>query len=235
MVAIRCPSCKKFCKASAEVCGVCGSSLPVQQTVTVSAPKPSGSSAGARTHVGTKQNVKRLRKVVHFAIGAIILVACLIGVIFGIRRSQVIVPPAPPIVTVEPPHPEGQVPLWKPKTAAEQRKEALEAKKQLAEQHKRSAALDAAHAQAQAWTEQEARKSYAKRLENTLLSENVNADVSAIGKGGSTLQLKWALVSKVMAYQFSNNAPQMFQDMKSLGFRKFVITDGYDETWMWRL
>ena len=103
--------------------------------------------------------------------------------------------------------------LERPKTATELRKEAAEKAK----------------------VDESLRKVYAKTTENMLLGENYNVDVNAVGPKATTLRLKWVFVSKVTAYQFANGDPKMFSAMRQMGFKHFVITDGYEETWTWTL
>lgn len=80
-----------------------------------------------------------------------------------------------------------------------------------------------------------ARVAYAKFTEDNLLAAGYNVDVVAYGPKHKYLKLKWILVSKVTAYQFSHDNSGMWQTMREAGFTKFAITDGYDETWTWDL
>lgn len=50
----------------------------------------------------------------------------------------------------------------------------------------------------------------------------------------TTLRLKWILVSRVVAHQFSQNR-EIWQTMETLGFKRLEITDGYDEQWYWTI
>jgi nucleotide-binding universal stress UspA family protein len=108
----------------------------------------------------------------------------------------------------------------KPKTKAELRVEAAAAKKAAVQQ----ALLD-----------EILRQAFAKDTENRMLANGVDCDVLAIGAHHTTLEYKWALASKVTAYQFQNNNSDMWSTMMHEGFKKFVLTDGYDETWTWDL
>lgn len=74
----------------------------------------------------------------------------------------------------------------------------------------------------------------AKTVENAMLADGYNVDVNAIGTNHTTLRIKWIGVSKVMAYQMSQQ-PETFETARKNGFKKLVITDGYDETWTWTL
>jgi len=84
---------------------------------------------------------------------------------------------------------------------------------------------------------EEARKAYAKTLERNLLDQDMDADVDAIGPGHTTLRLTWVLATKLFVYKFTQSEQTLeeFQDMRALGFKKFVIRDGYDRSWTWNL
>lgn len=79
------------------------------------------------------------------------------------------------------------------------------------------------------------RIAYAKNVEDRMLAQGINCDVVAIGPKHTILRFKWALVSKVTAYQFAHSDTDMWKEMGKLGFAKFTITDGYDESWYWTL
>jgi hypothetical protein len=76
------------------------------------------------------------------------------------------------------------------------------------------------------------RKQFAAKLENDYLDQGLDITVSATGSQSTVLRLKWILVSRVMAHQFSKNA-ELFANLRDAGFSRLVITDGYDETWYW--
>ena len=78
------------------------------------------------------------------------------------------------------------------------------------------------------------RGAMAQMLENSLLEAGYNVDVRAIGKDHNTLQVKWIFVSKSLAYQLSQQG-RIFDNARSVGFKRVEITDGYDETWRWNL
>ena len=78
------------------------------------------------------------------------------------------------------------------------------------------------------------RKSYARDLEEKLLDEHINATVTTFGEGSTGLRMKWILVSRVTAHDFSKNG-DFLERLRNRGFKKFQITDGYDETWTWDL
>jgi len=82
---------------------------------------------------------------------------------------------------------------------------------------------------------EEARKLYAKTFENNLLAQGMNVDIDAIGSRYTTLRVKWILATKVDAYQITNSDQELFQEMRAAGFKKFVVWDGYDQSWTWSL
>lgn len=77
------------------------------------------------------------------------------------------------------------------------------------------------------------RRKFASAYENELLDKGFNVDVTTEGRNATTLRLKWILVSKVIAHQFDKGG--VVPEMRKLGFKKFILTDGYDETWTWDL
>jgi hypothetical protein len=78
------------------------------------------------------------------------------------------------------------------------------------------------------------RDAMAKTLENKMLDEGYNVDVNAIGADHTTLRIKWILVSKAMAHNLSKQG-DFFDNARKVGFRRVEITDGYEQTWYWKL
>jgi len=81
------------------------------------------------------------------------------------------------------------------------------------------------------------REPYAKTLENNMLSQDMDVDVEAIGPRHTTLRMKYVLATKVWAYQITESSSMQsnFQDMRAIGFKKFVLWNGYDQSWTWTL
>lgn len=79
-----------------------------------------------------------------------------------------------------------------------------------------------------------ARIQFAKDYEYSLLDEGIDATVTLHGTNSTTLKLKWIFISKVAAHELGKNT-ELFQNLRELGFKKFIITDGYYETWYWNL
>lgn len=78
------------------------------------------------------------------------------------------------------------------------------------------------------------RDQMAKSVENSMLDEGYNVDVTAEGPDHTTLRFKWIFVSKVFAHQLSERS-EVFDSARKIGFKKIVATDGYDESWTWKL
>jgi hypothetical protein len=107
-----------------------------------------------------------------------------------------------------------------PPTSAEQRKIDADQKKAAAELDKEN---------------EQSRVAYAKFIEESLLREDMNVDVTAYGPKHKYMTLKWVLVSKATAFNFGEQRQDMLTQMRKIGFTKFRLTDGYDESWTWDL
>jgi hypothetical protein len=91
----------------------------------------------------------------------------------------------------------------------------------------------AERAAAAAMEARDRRTSYAARLESEYLDKGMDVTVTTRGKDATTLHLKWILVSRPMAHQLSKSG--VLETLRGLGFTRFIITDGYDESWSWTL
>jgi hypothetical protein len=78
------------------------------------------------------------------------------------------------------------------------------------------------------------RREYARNLESTYLDKGINARVTTRGSSATTLRIEWVLVSRVVAHQLAQD-PILFESLRSLGFKRLEITDGYSETYSWKL
>lgn len=74
------------------------------------------------------------------------------------------------------------------------------------------------------------RKRFADEYERNLLDEGMDVHVATLGKTHTTLQIKWILVNRPIIYKMINDETAM-GNLRNLGFKKLVMTDGYDSTW----
>jgi hypothetical protein len=79
-----------------------------------------------------------------------------------------------------------------------------------------------------------ARITFARTVEDQMLDQGFDFDVTAVGARHTILRMKWALASKAVAYQISERA-QMLETARELGFKRMELTDGYDHAWSWDL
>src|SRR5436309_3504976 len=105
-------------------------------------------------------------------------------------------------------------------------------------QQEKAAAVEAQKAAAEeqkatAFVSDAAREEYAKTFQKNLYDENMDAEVVTIGPRHTTLRVTWVLATKMSAYKLTKSVP--FDDMRSIGFKKFVLTDGWDHSWTWNL
>jgi hypothetical protein len=76
------------------------------------------------------------------------------------------------------------------------------------------------------------RRMFARNLEYRLLDRGMNVTVTTQGSNATTLRLEYILVSKVLVHQLEKDG-SLLEEIRQQGFRRFVLTDGYDETWTW--
>lgn len=74
------------------------------------------------------------------------------------------------------------------------------------------------------------RQNFADAYERQLLDQGMDVYVSALGKSRQTLKVKWILVSRPLVYKMIND-PNFVSKLREMGFKKLVMTDGYDDTW----
>jgi len=74
------------------------------------------------------------------------------------------------------------------------------------------------------------RSVFASTMEQKMMEKGFNMDVKALGRTKTSLQLKFALMSKALVYNFRNEG-NIDQTAKRLGFKKIIFTDGFDSTW----
>jgi hypothetical protein len=80
----------------------------------------------------------------------------------------------------------------------------------------------------------DARRSWAREYENSLLRRGIDATVTLRGEHATTARIKWVLVSRPLAFQLGES-PEFLPTLRGLGFKQVEITDGYDEAWSWTL
>jgi len=78
------------------------------------------------------------------------------------------------------------------------------------------------------------RKAFASTLEETYLDNRMDVTVTTLGQNATTLKMKFVLFSRVDAHELSKDT-EFFQMLRGFGFKKFIMTDGYDFTWVWNL
>lgn len=74
------------------------------------------------------------------------------------------------------------------------------------------------------------RDAMAKTIEDGMLSQGYDIDVNAIGLKHTILSIKFILVNKAFAYQTAHSS-EIIDSARAAGFKKLVLTDGYDEQW----
>jgi hypothetical protein len=106
------------------------------------------------------------------------------------------------------------------------------------QQEQRQAREKASHdiqaAKARELMESSMRVGLAKTFENQMLDGGYNMDVTAEGPRHTVLRIKWILADKVLVRALSKKG-EMFSNARDAGFKSVVLTDGYDETWTWKL
>ncbi len=74
------------------------------------------------------------------------------------------------------------------------------------------------------------RKSFAAEYEKGLLRKGLSVSVYAEGDRSSSLRLKYALMSKALAFNMKEDN-KLMDRLRELGFRKVILTDGYNDAW----
>lgn len=78
------------------------------------------------------------------------------------------------------------------------------------------------------------RRDHARVVEQNLLDQRMDATATVSGQNATTLRIQYVLFNRVWANEFSKNV-EMFTTLRSLGFRRLELTDGYDFEWAWTL
>lgn len=75
------------------------------------------------------------------------------------------------------------------------------------------------------------RKDFANKLELTHLDRGMDTTVTTEGKEHRSLRVRWILMSRPLVHKFINDSNYM-ATIKSMGFKKLIYTDGYNNTWV---
>lgn len=85
------------------------------------------------------------------------------------------------------------------------------------------------------------RQEIADGMENLFLDQGMDATVTAGGRGKTVLTIKYALMSRPFVHLFTKKMLEAkvdetgwsnsFQNLKQVGFKHIVFTDGYSSTW----
>jgi hypothetical protein len=73
-----------------------------------------------------------------------------------------------------------------------------------------------------------ARQRFAEEYEKKMLTKGMDFTVRATGPQRRTLDMKWILVSRPLAYQLSQDQ-EVVENLQQMGFRRVIIGDGHDE------
>ncbi len=120
--------------------------------------------------------------------------------------------------------------LYSPLTAPQQQRRAQLLRKAL---HQDSLLQQAALRATEATIIQN-RREFAKRAESLFLDQGMDVEVTVLGRAATTLHMKYVLAGRVTAHQMSQNT-DFFGTLRTMGFRRFELTDGYDFNWYWDL
>jgi hypothetical protein len=76
-----------------------------------------------------------------------------------------------------------------------------------------------------------ARKDYAKELEFKFLDKmHMDTTITVSGKNNTIIKIKWILWTRVTVYEFFKDG-KILSTWRSMGFKKYILTDGYRWTW----
>lgn len=78
-----------------------------------------------------------------------------------------------------------------------------------------------------------AREAYIKQLEDDLLDKGMDFYFTWEGKSEDTLRVKYVLMSRPLVRKIVDSG--FFQNLQSVGVKKVIFTDGYNETWTYNL
>jgi hypothetical protein len=96
-----------------------------------------------------------------------------------------------------------------------------------------AAAADKKNAIEAARDAEDERVRFAAHLENGMLDGGMDIKVRTGGLNHTTLFVQWILADRVLVHEWQKSLD--FDALRSLGFRRIEVTDGYDHTWTWKL
>lgn len=74
------------------------------------------------------------------------------------------------------------------------------------------------------------RMAFTNTTESTYLLRGMDVHLEVRGANADTFYMKYALLGRPDVYQFINNQ-HLMANMKQMGFKRAILTDGYDKTW----
>jgi len=78
------------------------------------------------------------------------------------------------------------------------------------------------------------RVTYAQTLEKEYLKQGMDIYITVSGADNTTIRLKYVLMSRPIVYQLTSDEDAM-NALRQQGFKKLILTDGYDSTWTYDL
>jgi hypothetical protein len=89
-------------------------------------------------------------------------------------------------------------------------------------------------AQQQIANQKAEREAIIDRLESNLLKQGMDFYFNWEGPGGDTLRIKYVLMSRPVVYNITNET-DFLNNLRAVGVKKVIFTDGYDESWSYNL
>jgi len=83
-------------------------------------------------------------------------------------------------------------------------------------------------------TRETVRRALAASTQDGMLRQGYDMKISAVGPEHRILRIEWVLMNRPAIYQMIH-APSFWDSLREDGFTKVIATDGYDQTWTWKL
>jgi len=74
------------------------------------------------------------------------------------------------------------------------------------------------------------RKKFAEQYESALLDKGLDVHATVVGGAAETLKIKWVLISRPLVHKLTNDS-DFISKLRNLGFKKLILSDGYDSSW----